>query len=146
MRKLIAILGVVGFFIFFKIGFVSGDSMEPTLSSSDLVVVSRFSYPENGDIIAFKSNGDSLVKRVVAGDGEVYDGEYIKSGEYYVLGDNESSSVDSRYFGTITKEQILGVVCFHCKLGFAFVMFGVIIAIYMIIIKSCSYSVKKYKF
>lgn len=146
MRKLIATLGVVGFFIFFKIGFVSGDSMKPTLSSSDLVVVSRFSYPENGDIIAFKSNGDSLVKRVVAGNGEVYGEEYIKSGEYYVLGDNESSSVDSRYFGTVTEERILGVVCFHCKLWFAFVMLGVIIAIYMIIIKSCSYSVKKYKF
>jgi len=33
---------------------------------------------------------------------------YIPSGEYYVMGDNSQISRDSRYFGTISRDQILG--------------------------------------
>ena len=37
----------------------------------------------------------------------------IKEGEYMVLGDNRMSSVDSRFFGFIAKEDIIGRVIFR---------------------------------
>lgn len=37
----------------------------------------------------------------------------IKEGEYFVMGDNRGASKDSRYFGPIKEEAILGVVWFR---------------------------------
>ena len=36
------------------------------------------------------------------------------SDEYFVMGDNRSDSLDSRYFGPITVDCILGVVWYQC--------------------------------
>ena len=49
---------------------------------------------------------------------------YIPSGKYFVLGDNRAHSSDSRYFGLINKEQVLGRVIFRLwpfdRIGFDF--------------------------
>lgn len=37
----------------------------------------------------------------------------IKEGEYFVMGDNRAASKDSRYFGPVTKEALLGEVWFR---------------------------------
>jgi signal peptidase I len=46
-------------------------------------------------------------KRVISG-GERYEEETLGPDEYYVLGDNRTGSMDSRFFGKIKKKDILG--------------------------------------
>ena len=41
------------------------------------------------------------------------DERYLRSGEYYVLGDNRSESKDSRSFGPVHQEQIIGKAIFR---------------------------------
>lgn len=83
---------------------ISGDSMMPTLRSGDNVLVNRLYYllakPKIGDIVALKDPRDKkiLIKRI----------SEIKNGQYFVLGDNKTASVDSRTFGWIKKKDIIG--------------------------------------
>lgn len=120
---------------------VLGQSMEPTLHSSQRVVIEKISYrfhgPRRGDIVVIDSPNQSemLIKRVVGlpGDrvevrgGMVYvDGELLEEdwtvreggGSYgpqtvpplhvFVLGDNRGASNDSRSFGPVAIEDIVG--------------------------------------
>lgn len=52
---------------------IYGDSMEPTLSSGDVVVAHREVSVERGDIVAFWYNSRILVKRVIAVPGDTID-------------------------------------------------------------------------
>ena len=58
------------FSFFFRLVEVSGDSMYPTLTTGDRLIISSLSYtPDYGDIIAIsKSDGetDAMIKRVIA--------------------------------------------------------------------------------
>lgn len=56
--------------------------------------------PRVGDIVVIKKDGKEMVKRVQS----IYDREI------FVEGDNEKESTDSRKFGPIKKEQIIGKV------------------------------------
>jgi signal peptidase I len=149
---------------------VDGNSMEPTLSNSEMLIVNRRAYtsfdlnavlnylpgvdrkegdqryifnpPRRGDIVVFRPPGSAsepYIKRIVGLPGEtleIRDGlvqingvplhePYVNSstswrgtgtestvtipeGEYFVLGDNRSNSSDSRTFGTVPKENIIG--------------------------------------
>ena len=124
---------------FFRFSVVIGSSMEPTLSSGDIALVDLNKDIERNDIVVFKLDKDYLVKRVVGLPGEnvqinesvIYiNGEpikdavnvsmddyglaadviHLKEDEYLVLGDNRNNSRDSREFGAISKEDILGTV------------------------------------
>ena len=121
---------------------VLGQSMEPTLHSSQRVVVEKVTYrffhgPRRGDIVVTDLPGqtDMLIKRVVGLPGEavevrggqVYiDGKLLEEpwgpppggGHYgpktipplhiFVLGDNRGASNDSRSFGPVLIEHIVG--------------------------------------
>lgn len=102
----------------------------------------RFELPRRGDIIAFHHDGDTpevYIKRIVGlpGDrvridrGTVYvngaklDESYVRyqdtrsfpettvsSGTLYVLGDNRANSEDSRFFGPVAQDRVIGRALF----------------------------------
>jgi signal peptidase I len=131
---------------------VRGDSMSPSLTDADYVLVARRAYrrggPARGDIVLLRdprSRGGVYVKRVVGLPGEwvgfrdghvlVNDGALhepyvveaapagsgvtwpLAADEYFVLGDNRSDSLDSRRFGPLRREHILGQVWYRLLPG-----------------------------
>lgn len=83
---------------------VFGDSMLPTLKpGQDVLVWCWFVKPKAGDIVAIKVNDKEMIKRL----------QTIRDREYFVMGDNKKKSTDSRKFGSIKKEQIIGKVIWH---------------------------------
>lgn len=74
--------------------------MTPTLRPGQVVVIRRTSNATVGDIVMFKHDGIEKIKRVARS----------QSGRLYVLGDNPAASTDSRSFGWIGIEQLMGKV------------------------------------
>lgn len=91
---------IVAFFnIFFMFAVVRGPSMEPTLCDGDVLLISRYSRLNEGDIVIAFPEDALVVKRVVD-----------TSNGYYLMGDNRENSRDSRDYGTTDK--IVGrVIC-----------------------------------
>lgn len=116
---------------------VEGPSMAPTLRADEYVVAVRPRRLRRGDIVVVRppEHGFEMVKRVVGLPGEkveVSDGLVrvdgrplaepyghgsgaagawsLGDGEYVVLGDDRSLSTDSRSFGPLRREAIIGVV------------------------------------
>jgi len=148
---------------------IPSPSMEPTLhcagleagceaSVSDRVLANRFVYrftdPERGDIVVFRTPpkarevcpgpGDVFVKRLIGLPGDtieirdgqlyvnqeplpesyVYGGEVgddfddpvtddpvtVEEGHYFMMGDNRYQSCDSRDWGTVPRENLIGPV------------------------------------
>lgn len=79
---------------------VKGESMQPTLTAGDVVLVCRWWKGRAGDLVVAKKNAVTLVKRVREKRGH----------DYFLVGDNPLKSTDSEDFGTIRSEQILGKV------------------------------------
>jgi signal peptidase I len=158
--KYILVLSVIFFVIhrfFFAPVMVDGDSMEPTLSDGDYLLLNKFSEIEHGDIVVFPppdEENTQYIKRVIGmpGDtveyqndvlylnGEAMEQDFLETdaaaqenhfatgdfslltllgteevpeGQYFVLGDNRLNSRDSRSFGFIDEEAVLGEVSFR---------------------------------
>lgn len=99
----VMVLLIVLFKTVFLIGFLPSESMEPTLNKGSIILGSRiFKDLDVGDIVIFKRNGQLLVKRIAATEGQQVErnGELITvpKDSFYMLGDNESCSYDSRYW------------------------------------------------
>ncbi len=79
-----------------------GPSMNPTLEDGEVVLVDKNARIEIGDIVVARHPfeiGTEVVKRV----------ERINDREHYFLvGDNPQFSTDSRDYGAVTKEYIIG--------------------------------------
>ena len=96
---------------------IIGDSMEPTISNGQSVVVNRLSLaifsPKIGDIIVFLPNGNVnshyYVKRVVAGPGETVQ---ITDGVLYVNGEERDGKKD-----IYDKIEDAGIAANPVKLG-----------------------------
>ena len=127
--------------------YIPSESMFPTLTEDDRVLVNKLSYQlhdvRRGDLVVFErppSEPDStikdLIKRVIAlegetveeRDGRIYvDGRLLQEpylregveshnltrtvvpeGHVFVMGDNRAASRDSRFFGPISTDLIVG--------------------------------------
>jgi signal peptidase I len=129
----IVLLFVFGFTIFFYLNFntviVSGSSMLPTYKNGRRLLASRAYWLvgpiRDKDIVVIKGDGpsDYIIKRVYKMGGEVVDfanvpeqwtiamGEFVvPTGNVYVLGDNREVSEDSRKFGPVPVDRILGKI------------------------------------
>jgi nickel-type superoxide dismutase maturation protease len=96
---------VLRFSPYFKYKIV-GSSMSPSIGNGQIILVNRLAYlfntPQKRDIIALHDprGGKILIKRITK----------INRTKYFVMGDNESASTDSRVFGWIEKKAIIGKV------------------------------------
>jgi len=85
---------------------ISGHSMEPSIKNGQKVLVSSipyfFSKPKCSDIVAFRKIEKVFVKRIIK----------ISEGKYFLKGDNEKDSFDSREFGWIERENFIGKLIF----------------------------------
>lgn len=128
----ITLLGVLALTIFMYFNFttvvVSGNSMEPNYSDKQRVLVSKAYWLVGGigrrDVIVLRNaNGETVIKRVLGMPGDTIDffnvpddwslasGEYkVPPDTYYVVGDNRDVSEDSRKFGPVPREKVLGKV------------------------------------
>ena len=78
--------------------------MEPTLSSGQIVVVAPRRRLAKGDVVLIHHDGIDKIKRItdIRRVGKVL--------EIYMLGDNLSESTDSRAFGWLAQEHVIGKV------------------------------------
>lgn len=90
---------------------VDGTSMEPAFRPGDRVLVSRLAYrrraPRAGEVVVLRDperRGHVLLKRIAKPPDAVAPG----ASHLYVLGDNTAESRDSRAFGTVHRDEIIG--------------------------------------
>lgn len=97
-----------------RVTMVIGQSMLPTLREYSIHILVPDPDPEIGDIVAIAGDNYyvTTIKRIVAGPGDTVEhwGEPLTLGdnEYYVMGDNRDNSRDSRVFGPIRGDDIVG--------------------------------------
>lgn len=138
---IIIVVIIIRTFIFTPV-VVNGLSMMNTLHNGDVMILDKIGMKLGGikrfDIVVIQTGKTKIIKRVIGMPGETisyhdnklyingkevsdnhsneitYDFEEVKipDGEYYVLGDNRTDSVDSRILGTIPKNEILGHATF----------------------------------
>ena len=113
---------------------VDGPSMAPALRSGDRVLVRRTRRPRRGQVALLRypklpsgapTGEQMLLKRVVAvagdcippswADPDVHGlaGATVPAGCTVVLGDNRPTSWDSRHYGFVPRERIIGVMVRH---------------------------------
>ena len=85
---------------------IVGPSMEPTLANGDWWVVRRGAPVRAGDVVLLvhPRRPDALVVKRV---------EQEVDGGWWVLGDNPDSSEDSRHFGAVPSENVVGRLWFR---------------------------------
>lgn len=137
---MIAVLVLALFRTFFGIAYVSGESMEPVFREGDIILFRKWGAPEKGEIVtAYIEDLECMaVKRILAAGGDritIHQGKLYLNGketakaaagkpdcpeihlppdQYFLIGDNQDVSLDSRTFGCIGRDAVYGIVI--CKL------------------------------
>lgn len=122
---------ILVFFIFFSGGVTKGNSMAPTLLEKETFILLRGNNVKVGDVVVFRYDKNTdYVKRVMAKEGDIVvsksQGLFVNDelvidsfqpdeftvtvpvGEVFLVGDNHMESIDSRFFGTISRSKIRG--------------------------------------
>jgi nickel-type superoxide dismutase maturation protease len=92
---------------------VYGPSMSPTLEPGEYLFAVRARSVSRGSLVVVEHPnrlGHEMVKRVVATPGEQVADRLLGPEEYWVTGDNQDGSTDSRSFGPVRREAIRGRV------------------------------------
>ncbi len=99
------------------VGYVPSASMEPTIPTGSYILGLRLHGElQQGDIVIFRHEGKTLVKRIAAVPGDVVvineSTMLVPDGCHYLLGDNAADSVDSRCWDEpfVRKDDILAVL------------------------------------
>ncbi len=120
---------------------VDGASMDQTLEDGQILLLYKLANIDYGDIVVLdeEKEGEIIIKRIIGmpkdtvsikdntvyvndeeleedyAYGETSDYEEITLGddEYFILGDNRPISKDSRYFGPVKEDEIIGKVIFR---------------------------------
>ncbi len=74
--------------------------MMPTIEPGKLLIAARNSKIREGNIVIARVGGREIVKRV----------SEISNTKFYILGDNENGSTDSRDYGWLNESQIIGKI------------------------------------
>jgi signal peptidase I len=103
---------------FFDFIIAQGDSMEPAIKSGSVLIISRLSYgmrlpwrqdylfrwarPKEGEVVVFYTpTGELAVKRCSG---------LTEFGGFFAQGDNSLVSYDSRAYGPVSSDNIIGKV------------------------------------
>lgn len=89
---------------------LAGESLAPEYQIGDFVLVSKIPYffapPTPGEVIAFRQPGYGLlIKRIQ---------QVLPDGSLHVTG-SHPGSIDSREFGAIRRENLVGKVIWHVR-------------------------------
>lgn len=112
---------------------VEGNSMLPSFKNHQILYFSKkFDEISLGNVVVFKRNGETYIKRITGTSGgyylrdqadplsfamvakdfssksKYYTIETLKNDEFFAEGDNKSESFDSNSFGPIKRSQIIG--------------------------------------
>lgn len=137
---IIAVIVLIRSFIITPVR-VEGSSMKTTLSNGDILLLYKLGNVKQFDIVVLDELYDNevIIKRIIGLPGdtveinngkiyvndEVIEDEYaygetsdcakikLADDEYFILGDNRLISKDSRYFGPVKEDEIIGKVIFR---------------------------------
>ena len=108
---------------------VSGESMEPNFHDGEYLIIDELTYqfrqPVRGEVIVFRyplNPREFFIKRIIGLPGETVETQTgkvvakvvpnvtmtLKENEYFVMGDNRPHSSDSRFWGALPKDKIMG--------------------------------------
>ncbi len=135
-KNIIFIFSII--ILLFKFNFmiikIDGVSMEPTYLNSSYRICYKTKEFKRNEVVLVNENNEKIIKRLIGVPGDkilikdnfVYVNDnliggssleqvddkkyYLKENEYFIMGDNYKNSIDSRVFGPILKEDILGIV------------------------------------
>ena len=82
---------------------IHGNSMIPYIKPKDYILIWKFGFRikiKIDDVIVFRKDNTVMIKRVFE----------INENEIFVMGDNKRESTDSRLYGSISYDMVIGKV------------------------------------